>query len=106
MNPSEQLEFLLRACLFPDESGEDETASWLRETSGGPAGQPEEETAGAPRSLRAQMSQELKERLETGRPLRVYLGVDPTATSLHIGHFVQVKTGRLKTVQLIQASPL
>jgi tyrosyl-tRNA synthetase len=41
------------------------------------------------------MTAELRERLtesaRTGRPLRVYLGADPTAKSLHIGHFVSVQ---------------
>src|SRR4029079_3444964 len=30
----------------------------------------------------------LKERLEAGRPLRVKLGLDPTAPDLHLGHTV------------------
>jgi tyrosyl-tRNA synthetase len=33
---------------------------------------------------------ELRERLKEDRPLRVYLGVDPTATNLHLGHFVPI----------------
>jgi tyrosyl-tRNA synthetase len=41
-------------------------------------------------SLRRQMRTELTAKLKKGRPLRVYLGVDPTATSLHIGHMVPV----------------
>ena len=32
--------------------------------------------------------QELRERLASGRPLRVKLGVDPTAPDLHLGHTV------------------
>src|SRR4029453_14158896 len=51
--------------------------------------------ASSERGLRAQMQAELKDRLTTaakeGRPLRVYLGADPTAKSLHIGHFVAVQ---------------
>lgn len=43
-------------------------------------------------SLRAQMRSELQKKLEksaaSGVPLRIYLGVDPTRTSLHIGHMV------------------
>lgn len=37
---------------------------------------------------RAVMKRELRERLAQGRPLRVYLGVDPTAPDLHLGHTV------------------
>ena len=88
----EQLALLMRGCLFADEV----------EGFGGGAGstigvQPAA-TASAgtsERGLRAQMQTELKDRLTTsakeGRPLRVYLGADPTAKSLHIGHFVAVQ---------------
>lgn len=34
------------------------------------------------------MAAELRERLEEGRPLRVYCGYDPTAPDLHLGHTV------------------
>lgn len=34
---------------------------------------------------------ELAERLEPGRPLRVYLGLDPTSPDLHIGHAVVLR---------------
>jgi tyrosyl-tRNA synthetase len=34
---------------------------------------------------------ELAKRLESGRPLRVYLGLDPTAPDLHIGHAVVLR---------------
>ena len=37
------------------------------------------------------MERELRERLEEGRPLRVYLGVDPTAPDLHLGHSVPLR---------------
>ncbi len=37
------------------------------------------------------MEQELRERLAEGRPLRVYLGVDPTAPDLHLGHSVPMR---------------
>ncbi|MCD6291359.1 MAG: tyrosine--tRNA ligase [Anaerolineae bacterium] len=41
------------------------------------------------------MERELRERLiesqKTGRPLRVYLGVDPTAPDLHLGHTVPMR---------------
>jgi len=75
--------------------------------AGGPAGPAGGSTdpSGAPaaratapsidRSLRAQMTAELRERLKEGRPLRVYLGVDATARSLHIGHFVPLQKLRL-----------
>ena len=32
--------------------------------------------------------EELKRKLETGRPLRVKLGLDPSAPDLHLGHTV------------------
>jgi tyrosyl-tRNA synthetase len=38
--------------------------------------------------IRAAMDQELRERLGEGRPLRVYLGVDPSAPDLTLGHTV------------------
>jgi len=41
--------------------------------------------------LRRQMERELRERLEEDRPLRVYLGIDPTATSLTLGHTVPLR---------------
>ncbi len=34
---------------------------------------------------------ELAQRLETGRPLRVYLGLDPTSADLHVGHAVVLR---------------
>ena len=34
---------------------------------------------------------ELAQRLERGRPLRVYLGLDPTSADLHIGHAVVLR---------------
>lgn len=37
---------------------------------------------------RRTMARSLRERLAAGRPLRVYLGVDPTAPDLHLGHAV------------------
>ncbi len=36
-------------------------------------------------------SEALKEKLASGHKIRVYLGIDPTAPSLHIGHAVQLK---------------
>jgi tyrosyl-tRNA synthetase len=38
--------------------------------------------------VRASMEEELRERLREGRPLRVYLGVDPSAPDLTLGHTV------------------
>ncbi len=35
--------------------------------------------------------EELKERLALGRPLRVKLGVDPTAPDIHLGHTVPLE---------------
>jgi tyrosyl-tRNA synthetase len=37
------------------------------------------------------MERELRERLKEGRPLRVYLGVDPTVPDLHLGHTVPLR---------------
>ncbi|MCC6382360.1 MAG: tyrosine--tRNA ligase [Dehalococcoidia bacterium] len=41
--------------------------------------------------LRRQMEAELRTLLEEDRPLRVYLGVDPTANSLTLGHTVPLR---------------
>ncbi len=41
--------------------------------------------------LRRQMERELRALLEQDRPLRVYLGIDPTATSLTLGHTVPLR---------------
>lgn len=41
--------------------------------------------------LKRQMERELRDRLEEDRPLRVYLGIDPTATSLTLGHTVPLR---------------
>ena len=37
------------------------------------------------------MEAELRERLQEGRPLRVYCGYDPTATDIHLGHTVPMR---------------
>ena len=75
----EQLDFLMEGSYFADEGG----AAGATQSSG-------EAAAG----LRSQMYAELKAKLEksarTGEPLRAYIGVDPTRTSLHIGHMVPV----------------
>ncbi len=39
-------------------------------------------------AMRTRMEEELRARLKEGRPLRVYLGVDPTAPDIHLGHAV------------------
>ncbi len=70
MSVDQQVDVLMRGTYFADE------------VEGKPA---QKET-----SLRQQMRTELAAKLKKGRPLRVYLGVDPTATSLHIGHMVPV----------------
>ncbi len=41
--------------------------------------------------LRRAFEAELRERLEEDRPLRIYLGIDPTATSLTLGHAVPLR---------------
>ncbi len=41
--------------------------------------------------IRAAMEEELRERLKEGRPLRVYLGVDPSAPDLTLGHTVPMR---------------
>ena len=69
----EQLEILMHGTRFADEADD-----WDENESGSP-------------SLRIQMREELRERLNLGRPLRVYLGVDPTSTELHLGHFVPLQ---------------
>jgi tyrosyl-tRNA synthetase len=69
----EQLEILMRGTRFADEAEEG--------LSEGREGQ----------SLRMQMQEELRAKLRLGRPLRVYLGVDPTSTDLHVGHFVPLQ---------------
>ena len=40
---------------------------------------------------------ELRAKLEKGRPLRIKLGVDPTAPDLHLGHYVALR--KLRTFQ-------
>ena len=42
-------------------------------------------------TLRRQMARELRSLLDQDRPLRVYLGIDPTATSLTLGHTVPLR---------------
>ncbi|MBK1853538.1 tyrosine--tRNA ligase [Verrucomicrobiaceae bacterium 5K15] len=45
-------------------------------------------TAGTAKVL---SEKELKEKLELGRPLRIKLGVDPTAPDIHLGHTVAIE---------------
>jgi len=45
--------------------------------------------------LAAAMRRELLERLRLGRPLTVYLGVDPTSPNIHLGHCVVLDRLRL-----------
>jgi len=70
LSVDQQVDLLMRGTFFADEA--------------------EGEPVGGEASLRQQMRAELTAKLKKGRPLRVYLGVDPTATSLHIGHLVPV----------------
>ncbi len=41
--------------------------------------------------MRERMEAELRARLQEGRPLRVYLGIDPTAPDIHLGHTVPLR---------------
>lgn len=41
--------------------------------------------------IKEHMTQELRQRLAEGRPLRVYCGYDPTAPDLHLGHTVTMR---------------
>ncbi|MCX8068597.1 MAG: tyrosine--tRNA ligase [Anaerolineae bacterium] len=45
--------------------------------------------------IKERMTEELRERLKEGRPLRVYCGYDPTAPDLHLGHTVTMRKLRL-----------
>ena len=48
-------------------------------------------------ATRRTMERELRERLEEGRPLRVYCGYDPTSVDLHLGHTLTMR--KLRTFQ-------
>jgi tyrosyl-tRNA synthetase len=50
-----------------------------------------QKTAFGDAQTRQVMAAELRERLAEGRPLRVYLGVDPTAPDLHLGHALPLR---------------
>ncbi len=41
--------------------------------------------------MKAELRERLQESVETGRPLRVYCGYDPTAPDLHLGHTVTMR---------------
>ncbi len=103
MDIEQQIQVLLRGTLFADEveGGERTGAASLAHAQGGPAGAETGAVSSREGSLRRQMTGELRDRLHIcrreGRPLRVYLGADPTASSLHIGHFVPVQ--KLRTFQ-------
>ncbi|MBW2623222.1 MAG: tyrosine--tRNA ligase [Deltaproteobacteria bacterium] len=77
----EQLEILMHGTRFADEADD-----WDASETGA-------------LSLRAQMKEKLREKLKLGRPLRVYLGVDPTSTELHVGHFVPLQ--KLRKFQIL-----
>lgn len=49
------------------------------------------------RTMEAELRDRLAEAIQAGRPLRVYLGVDPTAPDLHLGHCVGLR--KLRTFQ-------
>ena len=46
---------------------------------------------------RRTMERELRERLASGRPLRIYCGYDPTSVDLHLGHTLTMR--KLRTFQ-------
>ena len=73
MSVEAQVDLLMRGTRFADEA--DDGAAEVPE--GG--------------ELRSRMQAELRDKLRLGRPLRVYLGVDPTSTDLHVGHFVPLQ---------------
>jgi len=73
LSPEQQLEIIMRVTKFADE-----TDDWINNA----------DTGG---TLRKQMREELLNKLTLGKPLMVYLGVDPTSTSLHVGHFVPIQ---------------
>ena len=71
MSIDEQVRYLMQGCQY------------------GPEGDPDAE------QLRQRMEDELRQRLiesqKTGKPLRVYLGVDPRTSDLHLGHTVPMR---------------
>ena len=73
MSVEAQVDWLMRGTRFADEA--DDVALEAPESG----------------ELRRRMRSELRDKLRLGRPLRVYLGVDPTSTDLHVGHFVPLQ---------------
>ena len=73
MSVEAQVDLLMRGTRFADEADD------------GAAEVPEDG------ELRSRMRAGLRDKLRLGRPLRVYLGVDPTSTDLHVGHFVPLQ---------------
>ncbi len=73
LSHEQQLDIIMSGTRFADE-----TDDWIK-------------NADKFGNLRNQMREELLKKLKLGRPLRVYLGVDPTSTSLHVGHFVPIQ---------------
>ena len=102
----EQLDFLLEGTYFADEGGlaEDEgsgAVSGAGNNGGTESAAPQaNDQPQRDSNLRSQMRTELKAKLELSAklkakgapdwPLRIYIGADPTRTSLHIGHMVPV----------------
>ena len=98
MSIDEQLDWLLEGTYFADEGGIADNSGSVgvppAVDDGGRDARPTEPKSG----LRQQMRTELQKKLELSAklkakglddwPLRIYLGVDPTRTSLHIGHMV------------------
>jgi tyrosyl-tRNA synthetase len=52
---------------------------------------PEEQPQAASKTPRETLREKLEESFKSGKPLRVYLGVDPTAPDLHLGHTVVLR---------------
>jgi tyrosyl-tRNA synthetase len=73
LTPEEQVKILMSGTRFADESDDFSNAA---------------DKSGA---LRNQMQNELLSKLQKRKQLRVYYGVDPTGSSLHIGHFVPIQ---------------
>jgi tyrosyl-tRNA synthetase len=52
---------------------------------------PEEQPQAESKTPRETLREKLEESFKSGKPLRVYLGVDPTAPDLHLGHTVVLR---------------
>ena len=111
LSVDEQLEVIMRGTRFadeaedwsaPDSDGTGKEASKRIDMRGTRFADEAEEWSPPDsdgKSMRAQMRQEMREKLERGRPLRVYLGVDPTAADLHVGLFVPLQ--KLRRFQVL-----